>query len=1598
MNLNRFVTNVQEIILNIARSEGIEQAAITPELKSRLRAVIRSTALYANRVGIDTASYRTEFLDAIIPRLRNTGISQGINIPDSVLSNIRNSISQTFSASVLNEVIMDMDDSAEYDAFLDNDYENIANELENIEENRQALEAAQDADPDNTPAQVDETAEFMDRQNTPERIESNMNALLNANPDTEPRALQKGRVQKAIYDYIGSDYNQADIDLFKFLDNIEVYDSTLTGNPNSKIILQFTGGDITKNAEGVALLDDVINNIETILSDVEGVDVVEIEYTQVGEVSTTQTDLSARQRASYRSSQSKDTAVAYKYINMGIDEVQDMLGNILYQETMALSSRYNVNVTNLYPGGPLITAAQNGHKYFQQDILNKIAKSNELQSILDNSKLKWVILGGNKYNGAFKDMNLYKGGVGKYFQKLQRNANPETKASYKKINKKPGYVLGLEFTDPSGRKHIVTGMVSDGEYSNSISFSTGSNESDITTNFFNYNPDYGRLGLQGYFPNTLDGRAMKFKGAALSVVRQWWQGVLGIADKEEMVLTQSPINAYVGNFYQRGGFLYESESLVNKTNLDAQGSANLFNSSMIRYPNKDVVLSDDWKAPIAKTEWTVTISKDTQLIGRPTNILVERAKRNYFSLDDIEKSPRHNAIKFLMNVQNANFNQPANQEMLRIAGIAFGSGSSLKDELINYIENNTDTKYIFKNADVNDMLLEIYKIDPKIIGQIIASSEQLKRVTGVDLQNATDDVKQIFNYKETIPLDIEGGMSEKSLYQFIEIIADSVGPEIVTNNLKIYKREDVIVDLEFEVDTPAEVFQEGMRQWIYDVNETAGQTTEAPTPPTEAPTPRTTDTTTSDLGISSRRMISDVMSTDEYSNLLFSSWRENAESVYDDMDYNIFHNDFTGMHIADNDYVDWDIYTRSAGEPDLNTDTFSAREIAEANRWGDNTPINENVDGMYYLDDTFRHNFLRNIEYTISEQLGGFTKILAADVEYVGPRGLSADVHDYFEIGVVYEHQGSDGRPKQYRVYETVRTRANLGEVKFFDTIRTGTPNINTIHILSDALAMTLTEQGYNVNNALLDDTSLNGRGRLLVRTHPSGRIGRVMGIAMPYPGESMNFINNYQGKTTYTPLTDIDLSEIHRENLEKRNNQTRTPAANVTESQIQTFYSQHELDYIVNFDGSNPELINKNLEELFNFIDNKTTGAVQIQFNNGIDAFVLTKHTNQPLQVMAHADSSGAYPYFLDDIQYLKNNLQFPEGSEVITPQGILHRINKVTFLVPNEDIVHGVLPSFIKRLNDEGTALITDGSNVNLFYQGNMAHEQPQLAQYRVTSVAPDDGLEIFGDPDSPDNQSVRANYGYGQEINVYDDRVPLYQQFNETRVPVGNNPSTRNLREMARAFAQTKTGKGLGYAWKTIDIGETLISKAFAQAQKAALAAGAVGLGGAAATAATVWAFYEITNLIVSALQGIPELYNVNRKRNEILVNGEQWEKDFVEDTFWQDYGPELLEILQEAGDRSPAEMLSEKIWTFTLDNLMKQSQGEVVPEALVDDSEELDMRDDLWYANVPNDYKIELMQDNIDYDKVLSGYYNNRPEANVIMNRTLQLANDVYNRDR
>ena len=285
----------------------------------------------------------------------------------------------------------------------------------------------------------------------------------------------------------------------------------------------------------------------------------------------------------------------------------------------------------------------------------------------------------------------------------------------------------------------------------------------------------------------------------------------------------------------------------------------------------------------------------------------------------------------------------------------------------------------------------------------------------------------------------------------------------------------------------------------------------------------------------------------------------------------------------------------------------------------------------------------------------------------------------------------------------------------------------------------------------------------------------------------------------------------------------------------------------------------------------------------------------------------------------------------------------------------------------------------------------DQPTNFQNRVTNLS-DGEVPLQADENLP---RIQSEYSLGQSIGRDGGTEFVGQNFNPNRPPVGLNPDKKTLRKLAKEFAQTKTGKTLGYAWKTVDIGETLISQAFKKAAQGAAAAGAIGLGTGVAALATLWATWEIGNLIVAGMKGVPDLYNVYERRNEILANGEYWEKQLVEETFWKDYGGELLEILQDAAETSPAEMLGDKIWSFALDNLFRQSQGESFPEIYEEDNTELNMANDIYYSKLPDEVKLQQMQNSIDYDRVLTGYYNSRPEANVIMNRTYELANNVYN---
>ncbi len=592
------------------------------------------------------------------------------------------------------------------------------------------------------------------------------------------------------------------------------------------------------------------------------------------------------------------------------------------------------------------------------------------------------------------------------------------------------------------------------------------------------------------------------------------------------------------------------------------------------------------------------------------------------------------------------------------------------------------------------------------------------------------------------------------------------------------------------------------------------------------------------------------------------------------------------------------------------------------------------------MTDKARHLFVRNLQSLVENEN---TKLLTADIEWVG----SLNDFDFIEVLTVQEVT-ENGIPQLRKSFGTYQLLEDVFGISIMSSIETNRRN-NPKHV--EALTLMFKELDINILQNYSTDSPAS-------RVHPVGMLGTQAGVV---DGENSSLLNvpehrNYKYDDSFRGfLSDSDeiLSEFR--NLPKQGlirPTDITPQPVYVKQNFSDIRAGNYADYVINID----ETMNDVITKLNDLVDNKIDGAYKIGvFQRNTTNFVgnITKRHGQPIQNLQNIN--------LDEPRLFIANL------EITAPQ---------------KDFRNGVIKSALNNFDANITGNRVVGSRSNV----------ARMSQYKLNN---DGGVVTLIDDDNLPR--IRSSYSLGMDIGEGGtDYVGI--PFRADRLPVGSNPDAMTLRRIARSFAKTKTGKTLGLAWKTIDIGETLISKAFAKTQAAALAAGATTMGGAAAFAATAWAMYEISNLIVAAGQQVPELYNVFAKRNEILANGEDWEKQIVEETFWQDYGPELLEALQTAGDRSPSEMLSDKIWGFALDNLTRQSQGEVFEDSLIDTSEELDIRDDIFNAKIPSDYKLQELQNNIDYDKVFTGYLNNRPEANVIANRTLQLANEVYNRDR
>ena len=1295
----------------------------------------------------------------------------------------------------------------------------------------------------------------------------------------------------------------------ELLGDVSLKDSIIFGeNKKVKIFISNTDTEIdyivTRIIDGVED-DDFVVEVNTF----DEVDSVHLDGARQTKNNTREITNDLKQTA-------KDSATTKHYFPRTNDEMQNLLSEYLSKNENNLSEirggTETIRTQQLYPNGPLITTNRNGHTFFNNHLQYVVNKA-EIQSILDNATLSPELIAGNKKKGNIKSMSpIYKGGVSKYFKKL---AQKPKGTRLEKLSKKPSYVLGYIFKAPNGKEHIVSLILSDDpnyyNQPNTIVLNRQKTKAGVTTNFMSFHPS----SVRGYYPNIFNGGFGNAKNNLIVKSMEWFQGMLHIADLDNIILDQSPINGQVAHLYQLGDFFFDTVENANLDKLEPFDGG----GGMIRIPNTNRELVDGWKVKInTRPEWrTVSREVEARRWTQPYNISMKAVRRKY-KASQLQNSARHNALIALteLDVDNMTTYQigDANRLVMRIAGLHMFDS----DDLYNYLDSQTtleNIKYLPVRGNINEAMVNLTAYgNPKILAQALLNSTHLEKVTGIDVEQLDQVTKDtIYNFTEKIDLQINnyGELKPESAYKLFETMSDNVSPQVLsdssianTEGLSLEDRRnhynpDVVDEILNATDTEPE--RSGLARRV--------QTEE-----------------------NARRSYDPDMSSFENLRQSYNNNVNNYTGFFNMMSMNEANivGDY-GLHVADSEHV--------------------SSYIADNNALV--APILEQGETRTFITDEARHLFVRNLQ-TLQELKDN--TVLTADINYVGQR---SGVH-YIEFATVIESKNLDGNPILIKEYQTLSMDNIDDEILRLRSILRTHENVNDITV-ARAFLMMLKE--YDITYSLA-----SSNGNELDRLHPAGIIGQQMGVVDRGPESP---VNRSRG-TEFIYPTDPEQSILDQlqpnriqENLDAARNQPRQPKVRNTDVSPQPFYTKMVFEDI-------RAGVNSNVNDVINLfndlVDNKTTGAYSAKIYKDTT-------TNQVGEIFKRHGQP---------IQFRSLNSDFDVRNGQI-PDDLF--IADVTLVAPQKDFMSGVITETLRNteLNTQGEYTILGSRVPDSALNGEVTRKYDVAAE-TIVDLVEDDNLP-----------RIRAAYSLGTDIG--DGGADFNGiAFQPERKPVGNVPDSMTLRKLASSFAKTKTGKTLGLAWKTIDIGETLIAKGFAQAQKAAAVAGAATLGGVAAGAATLWAFYEISNLILAAGQQIPELRNVMARRNEILLNGEQWEKDFVEETFWQDYGPQLLEALQRAGDRSPSEILSDKIWSFTLDNLQRQSNGEVFEDALIDTSEELDIRDDLWYAQVPNDYKIELMQDNIDYDKVLTGYYNNRPEANVIMNRTLQLANDVYNRDR
>lgn len=706
------------------------------------------------------------------------------------------------------------------------------------------------------------------------------------------------------------------------------------------------------------------------------------------------------------------------------------------------------------------------------------------------------------------------------------------------------------------------------------------------------------------------------------------------------------------------------------------------------------------------------------------------------------------------------------------------------------------------------------------------------------------------------------------------------------------------------------------------------------------------------------------------------------------------------------------------------------------------------------ISDYFRHKFISNLNRLIetSDNISGGERILAVDIDItpVVSHEFPFSNTDFIEIGII----GYDPKyNKTFHDYINVKVDISGREgVVITDTAYTSNrinpalaDDTGPMHLIRDGRSLSRDANlGVMVENAVgslvismeeiekekikdanSGDTPKGVRfeGGLTPGTEPSpstpfgtglpfstiddrvfmmGKVAKRMNLfksSAPNPDVvplmSTNINNDFPPKIISGEKMEMVLlhSEYSRDaNAEQIDVRERIEEARSTTHTIGTFWETVAYDTTTNdealFELGNQSLQQDNVQQLIqNLEDFAETNNAIVELNLTATAHNLNTDNIRTIEIRPSGiTNSQAQPIYANAVA---------EGNNVF--------VGRIDITAPSNSFGENFDASFKRALNIK----LADGSLMDLITIHD--DELPKSEVQALTNQShPHNNIhnQMSGGPfatetDNPfaNQYNINRNAGLGEATGG-----PTETQYKNS--PVETIPSKKVLRQLWRAMADTPVGKTLGLAWKAVDIGEVAISKAFEVSQAAAIRrALAQGASKAAALAAAkpwmfmsqLWIAYEVSNLIVGMAQQVPDIANIIKHRNDVLKNGEPWEKAAIEDKLWKSIGKELWEGLTVAAQRSPAEKLADVIWQPAFGAIENYMNGDNRQLANIPQTKVEDTADDI-YNNVSYspEKKMDLMADRIDYDTLFYGYLNNDPQANVVVDRTFELANSVYNR--